>query len=98
SRVDARASVERLGLFALGAGLPAAVDPEVLAGVGADEVLDPLRVALRDVAERVVLALPLLGVDDVLHADLELELPVGPAGVADDDGDLVVHREEPDRL
>src|SRR5436190_19382317 len=53
--------VVRLGGFVFGAGFPAAVDPEVLAGIGADEVFDGARVTLRDVALRIILLLPLLG-------------------------------------
>jgi hypothetical protein len=48
-------SIVRRGLFPLGAGLPAAVDPPVLAGIDADDVFDRSGVTLGDVAQRVVL-------------------------------------------
>ena len=82
--------------FVFGAGFPAAVDPEVLAGVDADEGFDGLGVALGDVAEGVGLGFPVLGEDDVLGADIEVELSVAAAGVADDHGDVVPHGEQAD--
>src|SRR6266481_508959 len=57
-----RRSVECFRGFAAGPGFPAAVDPPVLAGVGADDVFEGARVALGDVAERVVLEFPILRV------------------------------------
>src|SRR5688500_7764874 len=82
SASPAPSSVVRLRLLTLGAGLPAAVDPQVLGGVRPHHVLDRPRVALRDVAERVadLGRLPVAGVDDVLHADPEAEGLAGPAG------------------
>src|SRR4051812_27564142 len=91
-------SIERFGLFALRPRLPAAVHPEILTGIGADHVFDPLGVSLRDVAQRIVLRLPILGPDDVLGADLEFELIVHAAREADDDGHVVLHGEQSDRL
>ena len=63
------------------AAFPAAVEPPVLAGVGADEVFDGLGVALRDVAEGIGLRLPVLRMDDVLGGDFEFERFSGAAGV-----------------
>src|SRR3982751_1217760 len=62
-------SVIRLRHPPLWPRLPSPVDPQVLPRVGPDEVLDPLRIPLGDVPQRVVLVLPVGGVDDVLHAD-----------------------------
>src|SRR5688572_27108741 len=91
--------IKRLRRLALRAALPTPMHPPVLPGVDADEVLDRLRIALSDVAQRVILRAPVLRVDDVLHADAEAEgAVVEPAGVADHHRDLVLHREQADRL
>src|SRR5687768_962192 len=74
--VPALTSIVRFGLLPTRPRLPAAVDPPVLAGVGADDVFEGLRVPLGDVPQRVVLRLPVVGEDDVLGADGELELVV----------------------
>jgi hypothetical protein len=89
------------GEFVFGAGFPAAVDPEVLGGVVADEVFDAFGVAGGDVVEFVFVLvagviLPVFGVDDVLGADIEFEFVAAAAGVADDDGEIVLDGEEAD--
>ena len=84
------------GGFVFGAGFPAAVDPEVLGGVLADYVFEGFGVALGDVAQRVGLVGPVGGVDDIGDADVEVKGLAAAAGVADDDGHLVLHGEEGD--
>ena len=89
------------GGFVFGAGFPAAVDPEVLGGVFADEVFDGFGVAGGDIVEFVFVLvagviLPVFGVDDVLGADVEFEFVAAAAGVADDDREVVLDGEEAD--
>src|SRR5437867_2246502 len=72
--------------------------PEILRGIFADHVLDGRGISLRDVAKRVVLILPVLWMDDVLRANLEVERPIGPPRKADDHWNFILHRQQADRL
>ncbi len=77
------------------------MDPEVLGGVFADEIFDGFGVACGDVVEFVGVLVfgeifPVFGVDDVLGADIEFEFVADAAGVADDDGEVVLDGEESD--
>src|SRR4051794_22488084 len=98
SRSLRRRSIILLRRFPLRPRFPPSVDPQILPRIGADEVFNPFRVALRDVAERVVLLLPVLGVGDVLHAHVKVEIGSLSSRVADDDRHFELHRQQADRF
>src|SRR5258706_13394468 len=59
-------SVIRFRRLAFGARFPAAMHPPILPRIGAHDLLEGRGVALGDVAERIVLRLPIGWIDDVL--------------------------------